>query len=216
MKNLTILIIAILLTSLSLSAQKSIGFGVKAGANFSKLSGDFLINSTARTGFHIGGFVDIPFTDKLSFKGELLYSQRGNTFKGPIFVNSSPNAPATSLDSKITQKLDYLSVPLLASIKVIPSLSFEVGPQLGLLVSNTLTSEVSENDFFEDGEGTAGNYNDFDVALSGGATFMLESGLLFQARYVFGITDITPSDVITLDNQSFEHRVIQLSVGYKF
>jgi hypothetical protein len=56
---------------------QSIRFGAKAGVNFASVGGEDVPNLEGKTGFHIGGLVEILFTEKLGIQPEILYSTQG-------------------------------------------------------------------------------------------------------------------------------------------
>jgi hypothetical protein len=121
MKSLKILLLAafLVLTSNTISAQK---FGIRAGANFSDISGNDIYNTSAKTGLYVGVYKEIPLVKSLLFiQPEIQYSQEGFETKG--FKDT---------------KIDYLTVPILAKIYVVKLLSFETGPQFGFVVSDNV------------------------------------------------------------------------------
>ncbi|MHA7059067.1 porin family protein [Aquimarina sp. M1] len=166
MKKLFFLAIA-LIGFTTISNAQSLKFGVKGGVNFSNINGDADLDS--RTGYHIGFVGQFGIADKFAIQPEVLYSAQG----------------ADDRD------IDYLNVPILVKYKFLKFLSFEAGPQFGIVV----------NDDFETGEPES-----FDVSGAVGAG--VEFGDFFaQARYNFGLTDI-------VDNVNSKNGTFQLSVGY--
>jgi hypothetical protein len=120
MRSLKILLLSafMVLVSNAVSAQ---AFGIRAGANFSDISGNGW-NTNAKTGLYVGVYKEIPLVKSLLFiQPEVQYSQEGF---------STDNAKDT--------KIDYLTVPVLAKIYVAKLLSFETGPQFGFVVSDNV------------------------------------------------------------------------------
>lgn len=119
MRSLKILLLSafIVLVSNTISAQ---GFGVRAGANFSDITGSGL-DTNVKTGMYVGVFKEIPLIKGLLFiQPELQYSQEG-------------------FDNKIKDvKIDYISVPIMAKVYALKLLSFETGPQFGFPISDNL------------------------------------------------------------------------------
>ncbi|WP_299252064.1 porin family protein [uncultured Aquimarina sp.] len=166
MKKLFLLAIA-LIGFTTISNAQSFKFGVKGGVNFSNINGD--TNLDAKTGFHIGAVAQLGIADKFAIQPEILYSAQG----------------ADNVD------IDYVNVPILFKYKFLKFLSFEAGPQFGVVV----------NDDFQFGEPES-----FDV--SGAAGAGVEFGKFFaQARYNFGLTNV-------IDNVNSKNGTFQLSVGY--
>jgi hypothetical protein len=117
MRSLKILLLStfLMLVSNTVVAQK---LGIRAGANFSDISGDGW-NTDVKTGLYVGVYKEIPLVKSLLFiQPEVQYSQEG-------FSTNIKDV-----------KVDYLTVPLLAKVYVVKLLSFETGPQFGFLVND--------------------------------------------------------------------------------
>ncbi|WP_109301117.1 porin family protein [Aquimarina sp. AU474] len=114
MKKLFLLAIAVIGFTFTSSAQ-DIKLGVKGGVNFANVTGD--VDFDSRTGFHIGGVLQISVLETFAIQPELLYSAQGAEL-GDIDFN-----------------IDYLNVPILAKLKFAKFLSVEAGPQLGFVVN---------------------------------------------------------------------------------
>ena len=121
MKKSLLLIAVAFISFASLSAQE-VRFGIKGGVNLASISGDDygLASLDSRTGFHIGGLVEIPLVGKFSVQPEILYSSQGSKYN--FFAQ----------DGDI--KLDYVTVPIMAKYNIIAGLSAELGPVIGVLV----------------------------------------------------------------------------------
>lgn len=178
---------------LTVHAQKSkreegTKLGIKGGLNVSNLSGD-IKDVAIRTSIHLGLLAEIIVTDKFSIQPELMYSGQGAT------VTSTGGGRL---------KYDYVNLPVLAKFPVANGLSFEAGPQLGFLVSAKYKTNDS-NDKIEDTK-------TLDFGLGGGLEYELKNGVIFQARYNLGLTNINSAS----DNFRVSNNVIQASVGYLF
>ncbi|MFL9843857.1 porin family protein [Flavobacterium rhizosphaerae] len=151
----------ILAGSLAVKAQ-GISFGIKAGANFSKLSGDF--DSDNRTSFHAGAALELNFVPSFSLQAEGLFSSQGGKYDN-------------AFDAADDFNLDYISVPVMAKYYVLPeTLSIMAGPQFSFL--------VNEAD-------SAWDTKSFDMAAVGGVELKIIGGLFAQARYVAGLSNIS-------------------------
>jgi hypothetical protein len=127
MKSLKILLLSVFMVAASHSV-KAQGFGIRAGANFSDISGSGL-NTDAKTGFYVGVFKEIPVVKSLFFvQPEIQYSQEG-------FETDARDI-----------KIDYITVPIMAKVYVLKLLSFETGPQFGFPISDNL-DHYSTNGF---------------------------------------------------------------------
>ena len=76
MKKIAFLIIIAVCGFSQVRAQN---FGVKAGYNYSTLSGETSSISTIEglSGFYIGGLVELPISNMLSIQPELIFSRQG-------------------------------------------------------------------------------------------------------------------------------------------
>ena len=164
-------------------------FGAKAGVNFSTFTGgDF--DYTARTGLHIGAFAHIPITFDLAFQPEATFSAQGyrQRFAG----------------QRITAIYDYLNFPLMLDLRLGNGFSVQAGPQLGFNVTRKL-----EIDGEEQGAGLLRDANSTDFAVNGGLQYSFPEGLIIQARYSYGLTEVRESS-------DEKNSTIIFSVGYFF
>jgi hypothetical protein len=112
----------------------------------------------------------------------------------------------------------------MAKYYIIDGLSAELGPQIGVLIS-----AKDEYDETYEGESESGEddvkdfYNTLDIGIGVGASYRLNNGIFFSARYVIGLSDVTNEDDLEgefgpLDIEVFKQRnkVIQLSAGFSF
>jgi hypothetical protein len=127
MRSLKILLLSIFVAAVSMTA-KAQGFGVRAGANFSDITGTGL-DTKVKTGLYVGVFKEIPLVKSLLFvQPEIQYSQEG-------FDNDFQDV-----------KIDYISFPIMAKVYALKLLSFETGPQFGFPISDNLDG-VDPNGF---------------------------------------------------------------------
>ena len=108
------------------AAQAQPRFGVRAGANYSGISGDNVANLDRVFGFHAGITSQFYVTPDsfLTIHPEILYSQKGAEYE--------------ATDFKV--KLDYIDLPVLARINAGP-LYFEGGPQLSFRIKEEINSD---------------------------------------------------------------------------
>ncbi len=166
MKKLFFLAIA-LIGFTTISNAQSLDFGFKGGVNFANVDSRF--DTDARTGFHLGAVATVGLGNKFAIQPEVLYSAQGSD----------------------SLKVDYINVPVLVKYKFLKFLSFEAGPQFGIVV----------NDDYEVGEPES-----FDVGIAAGAG--VRFGKFFsQLRYNYGFTDVD-------DVNKSQNRTFQISVGY--
>lgn len=147
MKKLQIILSILLLVSISVNAQKKkttkkitpkIEFGVKAGANISKIIGDddYYIFSS-KIGYFGGLVAKYPLSREFAFQGEVYYNMIGSKSK------NQPNVEAFRVNNKIT----YVSVPILIQYKISPEFYVETGPEIGVNLSSK-NENVDTGDVF--------------------------------------------------------------------
>lgn len=103
--------------------------GLKAGANFSNVydtQGDQFA-ADRKLGFAGGVFLEVPLSDYLGIRTEILYSQKGFKATGQYL----------SVPYTFTRSSDYIDVPVLVTLKPVPMLSIIVGPQFSFLTKQT-------------------------------------------------------------------------------
>lgn len=201
-KKLTTLIAIV--TSFALWAQKPMtpdyakalyktNFGVKAGVNlanqFAKFDNPNMgieLNTKTLTSFHIGFYGDFRLSEKSGVLAEVLYSQEG----------SDVNLGGLSFK----QKVNYIKVPLLFSYAPFSNgLSFQLGPQFGFMVKDTIELDNNDGDPFVDAD-----FKSFEFSTVFGAEYRVTKNLKVGARYNLGITDISNTDEGTFKNRNFQ------------
>lgn len=150
----------------SSSASGDVQFAAKAGFNIASLGGENVYNYATKPGFHVGGLVEIPFSDKILLQPEVLISLQGS---GTLYTDNV--------------NLFYLNVPLMAKYNVWDALYIEAGPQLGLLLS----SNIDENTY---GTLVTPDKNSLDVGIGIGAGYRLNDNFYFQVRFVPGFINV--------------------------
>lgn len=210
MKNL-FLVAIIAMFSLTINAQE-FKFGAKAGLNLASISGD-PENVDMRTSFHVGGIVELEFTEKFSLQSEVVFSNQGaKTEEEYVDFNIETK-------SESTLKLSYINVPVLAKYYVIKGLSLEAGPQVSFLIdaeedfdTTSTINGVSQTESMT--VDVKDDVKTIDFGLGFGMTYELDFGLNFGARYNLGLTNINDTD--NADNWELKNNVLQFSVGYFF
>ncbi len=181
MKKNLFLLVVFALGSYSLQAQS---FGAKAGLNISSLGGDATYSYDAKLGFHVGGVLEIPFSDKITLQPEALISLQGS---GGFFEDDL--------------NFWYLNIPVVAKYNVWDAISIEAGPQIGLLLSNNLDGNT-----FGGGQNFDAT-NGLDIGLVFGAGYRLDENFYFQLRFGAGFIN-------AIEDVSSKNRVFQISAVY--
>ncbi|MEO6681505.1 MAG: porin family protein [Ginsengibacter sp.] len=163
----TIILAATFFMAYGASAQMKAHFGVKAGVNASELhTKNSDLKSDTKIGFHAGLLAHIhSHGSQFAFQPEIIYSLEGAKNIGT---------------SKTKQDLHFINVPLLAQYMFDNGFRIEAGPQIGFLVSAKANDNSNKNAF----KSTA-------ISLPVGVSYLTQSGLGFDARYSFGLTDLS-------------------------
>jgi hypothetical protein len=156
--------------------------GIKGGINFSTINS----NSNFKTGLHVGLLWHTHLGANFALQPEVVYSMQG-----------------VKLSNESKLNLGYINTPFLVQLQFGGGFRLEAGPQLGFLVTaKTQSGNILEN--------VRGNYKTIDAGLSVGFGFLGSSGFGFDARYNYGLSDITKSSGDTYN------RVFQAGLFYQF
>lgn len=172
-----VFLMAVLLSA-GIYSQAQIKYGVKAGANFYKVTGeeDFEASRKTKVGLAGGAFVNFSLSETFSVQPELLYSQEGNKQKEG--------------DESANLKLNYINIPVLLQYNA-SGFYGETGPQVGFLTSAKIKYEMGGEEETTDVKDAFKSIN-FSWAV--GLGYRLSNGLGIGARYNIGISNIVDAD----------------------
>jgi hypothetical protein len=193
MKKTLLSIITIVAITASVNAQ-AFRLGIKGGTNLTKLSGQSFDNGF-KSGFQLGGFMEIDFTKSIGIQPEVLFSESAGR------TSSNLGSVLTNLNSDQDVKLNYLSIPVLLRLNANKMLTFVVGPQYSILINPHETTLQNGQDAFKSG----------DFAAVAGLQINL-SALRIYGRYAIGLNNI--NDISNQD--SWKSQQIQLGIGLHF
>ena len=191
-KHFLLPLLLLIITVMSTQAQ---GFhlGIKAGANVFKVDAQSYDNEF-KFGYNAGAFAEINFTKHIGIQPEVMFNQTnyrtGNQFSD-LYGGDANNYKG---------KLNYLSIPILLSIRPIPLLSILVGPQYGILLNDNEHLPGQAKNAFKSG----------DFSMVGGAQLNL-AGFKVGARYVVGLSDINDLG----DQEKWKNQGFQLYAGFR-
>lgn len=215
MKKL-LLVASVVLMGVAVSAQET-RFGVKAGYSMSTLKvdgdqDDLEERSTDPSHtFYVGGLVEHKFSDTFGIQGELLYS--------PLGGKEDYNVSEGQLYFREKSKLSFgtLLIPVSAKYFITENLSVALGASFGLILSAKQKTVVDAGIGIpglelegDDEVDIKDDVNTLNIAPFLGAEFMLENGLFFDARYNYGISDLSKSE------GKITNSFLQVGVGFKF
>ncbi len=186
------IISSVLICSAFFAGAQGFSFGPKVGANITGISG-LQFDKGYEFGYHLGGFAEIMLSEKIGIQPEVLWSQTSLTT-----ASSLPELYTTSLSTLSKVKLNYISVPLLLNIRPVKFITFQVGPQFGILrdKKNSMANDVQ----------TAFKSGDFSMLA--GVQLKILSFRVY-GRYGIGLSNI--NDLSSQD--TWKSRTLQLGVG---
>jgi hypothetical protein len=193
MKTKSIVLAFILITVSAAGAYaQSFHLGVKGGANIYKIDGR-AFDEQFKYGYSLGGFAEINFTKHFGIQPEIMWNQMNTRTADDI---------GTVVDGATTQNitLNYLSIPLLLTYRPSKVLSFQAGPQYGILINESDNLFNNGKDAFKKG----------DFSLVGGVQLNL-AWFKVGARYFIGLNDIKD---VTADDK-WKNQGFQLYIGVK-
>ncbi len=183
MKKFALLVIGLVALSSTASAQFS--WGVKVGGNIAGVTND---GRGTMLGLTAGAFGEYEFSSLISLSADVLYSAQGNRY---------------DQDNKML--LNYLNIPVLANFhpfSSIKGLAFKAGLQPGFLLGRASRVDGTKV------TGTNG-FQTVDLTLPIGVSYEFPLGIIVDARYGFGLTNI-------YDQGTGKNSVFSLTAGYRF
>jgi outer membrane protein with beta-barrel domain len=186
----------------SSAGAQGLGYGVKAGVNLSTFASEGEDGGTPfdiRPGFVGGAFMTWPLPGRLALQPEALFSQKGT---------SSEDG-----GGKLTQRVEYLEVPVLVSYRLFGAAGRHVsafaGPAFGVRLRAKARASFGGDTLEQDiGDEVART----DTAIVVGGSYQ-RGHLLFDGRYGWGLSNIDKS---AADDSTVKNRGISLTAGWRF
>ncbi len=203
--------------------QAQVTYGIRAGANFSKWEGEDLqiiedlvdktdgwLVTKGKTGFHVGGYVNIPVSENFSFEPGLEYSKKGYSIKGDFKIDA---IKFLGINAGAQVQQHYIDIPLHLKAGIVKGLNVYAGPQVSILVRSTLNAKlgVLGISLFNKGIDITSRFNRVDLGLSGGVGYQFNNGLNLRAGYDYGLSKLDKNN-----NYAAYNRTIKVSVAYTF
>lgn len=188
-----IFLIAFGLCVFQFSNAQGFKVGVKVGANLTNTTGTSFKNAY-EFGYHAGLFSELMITEKFGIQPELLFSET-NLRTGTDF-NSLYSTVALSDITKI--KLQYMTIPVLLDYKPISLVTLQLGPQFGILMSQTKSLKDNAGDAFKNG----------DFSLLGGVQLNFLKFRVY-GRYAVGLMNINDID----SKDEWKSQTLQIGAG---
>ncbi len=184
MKKIYITLFLLLCVMVSVNAQRSTGFGLKAGLNLASIDGPDLDDPEMRIGYHLGALVSTRIAPGVMLQPEILFSVHGEGDRGGERLN-----------------LSALHIPIMAKVMLGPAFNLQFGPYSGVLLGAKRGSVDLKK-----------SYNTLEFGVGLGLGYVFQSRYTFDARYMYGLTNIIDQDVTPNNNAG--NRIVQLSLGF--
>ena len=107
-----------------------------------------------------------------------------------------------------TEQINYINIPILLKYYFTPSLSVDLGPQLGICVYDKFTEKWKDDGKDKKTKHDLGA-NRFDFGVGIGLTYNITKDVFIQGRYTLGLTKI-------FDNCQDKNGNAQIAIGYRF
>jgi hypothetical protein len=189
--------------------------GIKAGGNFTNILQKDNDNAKFKPGFHVGALLQYDISDALSFQPEVIYSVKGYKYK------SSTTVLNVTSNYEGVQNLSYLDIPLQLNIHFGEMGSYiGIGPQISMLMAARYDEEVtnsspSGSSTFTNGGDNKDVWNGVDLGVVFGLGSKFASGIEYNLRAGYGLTDARHPDYTSSGN-SVHNLCFSVSLGYTF
>ena len=199
MKKTFILFGLVVFLSMQAVAQGGFRLGVKGGLNLNKVNGQSF-NDVFDMGYMAGAFAEIDINKFIGIQPELLYSQTMTKRSSFSTLYNARFSQSFLIDNAYT-RLNYLSIPILLRLNLGKLITFNAGPQYGILIGQDKNVLNNAQNAFKSG----------DISAVVGAQLNLSSFRIY-GRYVAGLQNINAVD----DMETWKTASLQLGIGLKF
>lgn len=190
-------------------------FGVKAGLNYSSVVGDLTEGIRFRFSGHAGIFLEMEFSEKFSFKPELVYSSQGFQFSSDLQAIQNGGVAFDENDFRTNVQFNYLTLPILGKFTLNDRVAIEFGPQFGFLINQvTKIKNLDQRDdtIPENRNVISGNFR-LDYGGVVGVSVQIIDKISVSPRFYIGLRNRLEDLEGNLQNYN---AAIQASVDYTF
>lgn len=191
-KPLSLLVFAIALSTFSFA--QGFHVGLKGGVNMYKIDGK-AFSEEFKHGYNAGLFTEINFSKHIGIQPEILWNQ-AQTRTSVRFKDMYDQGVAEM--KGVT--LNYLSIPLLLNVSPSRLITFQAGPQFGVLINKDQNLLQNGQSAFKSG----------DLSMLGGLQLNL-GGFKVGGRYTVGLTNINDID----NQEKWKNQGFQLYAGFR-
>lgn len=189
MRLYSIAIIAAILTTTAVTAQ-NMNIGIKGGLNLYNIDNDNSSEYDTKIGFHAGLLAHIHLSRQFAVQPELVYSAQGAKYT------------VGGVESKLN--LGYINVPVLLQYMFDNGFRLQAGPQLGFMLNAKTKIGDTKTDVKD-------QFKTVELGLAAGVGYVhTASGFGIDARYNYGLSDISESDAVKSANRGFQVGVFYL------
>ena len=184
-------------------AQKQFTFGPKIGVDYTHYWGKDVIHDGVFN-YQAGLFMEYRFTNKFSIAPEVVFAAQGGKYEKEIDV---PAVGKIGVD--ITDNVNYINVPVMFKYYVTPSLSIDLGPQVGFNVYSKYTAKGKKTDY-KVTEDMKDDTESIDFGVGLGLTYNIAKDVFVQGRYTMGMTKVFKGAGEDKNGNA------QIAIGYRF
>ena len=145
------------LFAMTLVNAQEIGYGFKAGLNFSSIQGESEMDDAGmdlesfknNTGFQIGGIINFKIVDAFGIRTEILFSQKGGRYnyngqgyQRLFFTNGDAFLAEGTKEIDLNITNAYIDIPVMGYVKVNKWLELSAGANIGFLVASSAAGEL--------------------------------------------------------------------------
>ncbi len=175
----------------SFAQKQKFYVGIKAGADMNKIDGRSF-NDQFSFGYQVGAFATIPLGKKFGIQPEVIFSQ--------VNIDTSSKFSEVYQFNQLSQvKLQYLKIPLLLNFSPNPFVSFQLGPQFGILIDENTNLLNNGSNAFSKG----------DFSMVGGLQLNI-SKLRIYGRYGVGLNNLNDIDT----KEKWKNQNFQFGIGF--
>ena len=194
------------------AAQAPVSYGLRGGVNLGKIS-NLGENQSNNTSFNVTGYADLPVAPNFSIQPGLSLQGKGTKFDSRV-------GDATGSFTRNTMSLE---IPVNA-VYYIPtgysgSVFLGAGPYIGMNLSgkDKIKGDLANAAGFENERdlsfsGDNKDMNRIDAGVNFLAGYRFNGGLLLNAGYGLGLTNLNPVS----NNTTYANRVWSFGVGFQF
>ena len=203
MKVFKLMLVAAAVAVSTCAMAQDLSFGVKAGLNFSKFTGDVESGQKSKAGICLGAYADYNLSDMFAVEAGLQYEQKGGKMEED--------------DEKYTTTINYFTIPVNARINLAVgdnTLYFLAGPTFGMGLSGKEKCEDedgSEEESIKFGSGDEDDYTRMNVGFLIGAGYELSNNIGVRLTYDLGLSNLSGDS-----KYKEKTNVFGIAVTYKF